>query len=37
MKPLVILAAGFLLLAGVHLTSAASQRLVLLEYFTNVA
>ncbi len=37
MKRLVISAVGFLLIAGVHLTATASQRLVLFEYFTNVA
>ena len=36
MKRLVILAVGLLLVAGAHLTAAASQRLVLFEYFTNV-
>ncbi len=36
MKRLVILAVGFLLVAGVCLTTTASQRLVLFEYYTNV-
>lgn len=35
MKRFILIAAGFLLLAGVSLTAMASQRLVLIEYFTN--
>ncbi len=35
MKRLIILAVGLVLVAGVHLTAAATQRLVLIEYFTN--
>ncbi len=37
MKRLGFIAMGFALLAGIHATATATQRLVLIEYYTNVA